>query len=91
MLNWSLRHPKRKAAVDRGAHWNLVQQAAVDADDRDGSKIAATVDCLPQDVRAVRSHEGRDLDPVDDGIEARADIRFSANSINAGIRAPAIS
>jgi hypothetical protein len=33
MLDWRLRHFEGEAAIDRTAHWNLVQHAAIDADD----------------------------------------------------------
>ena len=42
--------------------------ASIDADDRDSAEIAAALDRLPQDVRTIGAHEGRDLDAIDHGI-----------------------
>ena len=64
----------------------LVEQAAIDPDDRDGAEVAAAVDRLSQDVRTVRSHERRDLDAVDDGVEAGAGVRLRADRVDAGVR-----
>jgi hypothetical protein len=49
------------------------------------------VDRLPQDMRTVRPHERRNLDAVDDGVEAGADVRLSADGIDAGVSTPPIS
>ena len=38
MLHWRLRHPEGQAAVDGRPHRNLVEQAAVDTDDRYGAR-----------------------------------------------------
>src|SRR5882757_6314457 len=61
MLHRGLGHSEREAAVDRRSHRDLVQQTAVDPDDRNRSEIATAMDGLPQHVRAVCTHEGRDL------------------------------
>ena len=47
------------------SHRNLSRIPAIDADDRNRSEISAALDRLSKNVRPVRSHEGRDLDPVD--------------------------
>src|SRR5437879_5564362 len=59
MLNRRLGHSEGEAPIDRAAHRNLVQHAAVDADDRDRTEVAATLNGLAQDVRPVGAHEGR--------------------------------
>src|ERR1700743_3042735 len=59
-----LRHPEGKAAINRASKGDLVEQATIDSDDRNGSEIPATMNGLPQHIRAVRAHEGRNLDPV---------------------------
>src|SRR5690242_16119546 len=46
MLHRSLRHPEGEAAVDGRAHRDLVDEAAIDADDRDGAEIATAMDRL---------------------------------------------
>jgi len=48
------------------------------------------VDRLPQNMGTVRSHEGRDLDAIHDGIEAGPDIRLGAYGIDACISSAAI-
>ena len=70
VLHRRLRHAEGQAAIDRGAHRNLVEEAAIHADDRDGSEVAAAMDRLAQHMRPVRAHEGRDLDPIKHGVEA---------------------
>src|SRR4051794_24240999 len=90
VLDRCLRHAEGQAPIDRRAHRNLVEEAAIDADDRDSSEVAAAMDSLAQDMRAVGPHEGRDLHAVDDGIEARRGVRLRADRIDAGIRAAAI-
>jgi hypothetical protein len=40
---------------------------------------------LPQHMRPVRSHEGRDLHAVDDGIDARRGVGFGSHRVDAGI------
>ena len=48
------------------------------------------MDRLPQNMGTVRPHERRDLDAIDDGIEARADVRLRTDGIDTGVCAPAI-
>src|SRR3954464_15582456 len=64
MLHRRLCHAKGEAAIDRRAHRDLVEQAAINADDRYGAEVAATVDRLPKYMGPVGSHEGRHLDAV---------------------------
>ena len=90
MLHWRLGHAEGEAAVDGRSHGNLVEQAAVNADDRHGSEVAAAVDRLPQNMRTVGSHERRDLDTVDYGVEAGADVWLRADGIDAGVGTAAV-
>src|SRR3954464_15324117 len=89
VLHRRLGHAKGGAAVDRGAHRDLVEEAAVNADDRYGAEVAATVDRLPEDMRPVGAHEGRHLDAVDHGVETGPGIGFGADRVDAGIGAAA--
>ena len=66
MLDWRLRHFEGEAAIDRAAHRNLVQHAAVNADDRDRTEISAALNGLAQDVWPVGAHERRYFDTVHD-------------------------
>lgn len=87
MLDGGLGHPEGEAAINGAAHRNLVQIPAIDADDRNRAEISAALDRLSKNVRPVRSHEGRDLDPVDHRANAGSGFRLGANGVDAGIRA----
>src|SRR5215211_2033900 len=90
MLNRRLGHSECKAPIDRAPHRNIVQHAAVDADDRDRAEVAATLNGLAQDVRPVGAHEGCYFDTVHDRIRARLGFGLRADRIDAGIGASAI-
>ena len=90
VLDRCLGHAEGEAAVDGRSHRNFVEQPAVNADNRDGPEVTATVDRLPKNMRSVRSHERRDLDAVDDGVEAGAGVRLGADGIDAGVRTAAV-
>ena len=62
VLHGRLGHAKGKAAIDGRAHGDLVQEAAIDADDGDRAEVSAAMDGLAEHVGPVRPHEGRDLD-----------------------------
>jgi hypothetical protein len=51
MLHRRLRHFEDQAAIDGRTHGNLVEESAVDADDRDDAEVAATADGLPENLR----------------------------------------
>ena len=85
MLHRGLSHAECQATVDRRPHRDLVEQAAIDPDDRDGTEITTAMDGLAQDVRTVRSHERCDLDAIDDGVEAGANVWLGPDSIDGGI------
>src|SRR3954452_17271019 len=53
VLHRRLCHAEGEAAFDRGPHRALVEEAAVNADDRYGAEVAATVERLPEDMRPV--------------------------------------
>jgi hypothetical protein len=48
-----LSHAKRESAIDRGTYWNFIDEAAIDAHDRDGSEIAAAINRLAQNERPI--------------------------------------
>jgi hypothetical protein len=80
---------KVKTTIDGRSHRDVVEEAAVDADDRNGAEVAAAMNRMAQHVRPVGTHEGRDLDAVEDGIGARRGLGLGAHGIDAGIGAPA--
>ena len=90
MLHRRLRHAEGQPAVDRRAHRDLVEEAAIDADDRDGAEVAAAMDRLAQHVRPVGAHEGGDLDAVPARVETGAWLRLGADGVDAGIGAAAL-
>ena len=90
VLDRRLGHPEGQAAIDRRTHRDLVEEAAIDADDRDDAEVAAAMDCLAQHVRPVGAHEGRDLDPVPTGVEARGRLGLGADRVDARIGAAAL-
>ena len=49
-LDGCLRHPEGQSAVDRGAHGDGVEIAAVHADDRDDAEVTAALDRLSQNL-----------------------------------------
>ena len=51
VLDRRLGHAEGEPAVDGRSHRNLVEQSAVNADDRDGSEVTAAVDRLPENMR----------------------------------------
>src|SRR4051794_22277547 len=91
VLHGSLRHSECEAAIDCRSHWNLVKQSTVYAYDGYRSEVAAAMNGLAQNMRTIRAHERGDLYSVDYGIEAGADVRFRADGIDAGVRAPPVS
>src|SRR5438270_6925109 len=44
VLHRRLRHTERQPAIDRRAHWDLIEEAAIHADDRNGAEIPAAMD-----------------------------------------------
>src|SRR5262249_41090932 len=87
MLDWRLRHMECEPPIDGGTHGDLVEVTTIHADDRDRAEVAAAMNGLPDDMRPVGAHEGRDLYAVDDGIEAGRAMRFGANHVDTGIGA----
>ncbi len=89
-LDRRLRHAHGQSAVDGRSERDLVEESAIDADDRDRAEIARAVDCLTQDMRPVGAHEGRDLYPVDHRVEAGIGERLGTDGIDAGVCAAAL-
>src|SRR6267378_7842137 len=48
VLHGSLGHAEGKTAIDGRSHRDVVEEAAVDADDRDGAEVAAAMNRLAQ-------------------------------------------
>ncbi|MNT64908.1 hypothetical protein D3C72_2028480 [compost metagenome] len=76
-----------QALVHRRAKRDLVQEAAVDARNRDDPAGAASHDGGAQGVWPVRAQERRCLDLVDDGVEGGSGVGFGSNGIDAFVRA----
>ena len=90
MLNRCLRHAERKAAVDRRAHRNFIEESTIDANNRNGAEVAAAMNGLPQDMRPIRTHERGNFDAIDDGVEARTGAGLCSYRINTSIRTPTV-
>ena len=90
VLDGRLSHAERQSAIDRRAHRDLVEIAAVHADDRDDTEVAAALDRLSQHVRAIRSEERRDLDAVQHGIGGRGGRGLRSDGVDAGVGAAAM-
>jgi hypothetical protein len=75
---------------DRRPHWNFVEIAAVNADDRDHAEVAAAMDCLAQHVRPVRSEINRRLHPIEHRIGARGRFGLGSNRVDAGVGAASV-
>ena len=58
MLHRRLRHPEGEAAIDGDAHRDLVDEAAIDADDRDRAEVAAAMDCLAKHMGTIGPEKG---------------------------------
>src|ERR1700710_2608722 len=63
ILHRRLRHPEGQATIDGRAHWDFVEKAAIDTNDRNCAEIAAAMNGLPQNMGAVGPHESCDFDP----------------------------
>ena len=70
MLYRRLSHAKRESTIDRGTHWNFIDETAIDANDRDGSEIAAAMNRLAQNMRPICAQKDRNFYAIDDSVEA---------------------
>src|SRR3954451_15585333 len=57
VLDRRLRHPERQSSIDGRTHRNLVEETTIDANDGDGTKVAAAMNRLTQDMRTIRPHK----------------------------------
>jgi len=82
---------KVKTTIDGRSHRDVVEEAAVDADDRNGCRSCGSNEIAWRSTcgRSVPM-KGRDLDAVEDGIGAQPVVLgLGAHGIDAGIGAPA--
>src|SRR4051794_29616192 len=71
-MDVGLAHFERQALAKRYAKGEFVEEAAVNARDRNGASFSAAVDCLAQRMKAVGRHHRRGLYTVIPGVEGVA-------------------
>ena len=81
-----LAHSEGDAFVHRGAKRDLVQQANVDARDRDGAGLPAAHDRFTEHVRAIRPQHHGGFRLVQDRVETAAAVRFGPDRIDTAVR-----
>src|SRR5579859_6916490 len=85
-MDMRLAHLEGQTFAKSCAHRELVEEAAVDAGDRDGASLAARLERLAQHVGPIRPQPGVLLYRVYLRHRACA-VRFEANRVNASVRA----
>src|ERR1051326_1626804 len=85
-MNVGLPHPEGQPFGEGSAEGKFIQEAAVDAWDRDGAAFATCLDYLAQGVRTIGTQAGFLLCHNDDSADSFP-VRFHAYAIDAGVGA----
>lgn len=80
----------RERAVDHRAHWEVVDQTTVDADDRNRATVAAAANRLPQCERTIRLNF-QQLFRAIERVERSVSMRFETDRVDAGVGATTTS